>query len=888
MTVATADSPYDVCVFLPSPRSTVLDLGKIRSRARGVTRKVRRAAPIEWRHYVRLLPIRSNDVLYESFAGNGALCHPEAIFRELVAAPDLDHLRHIWVISDLARHRETVAELRAMDHVHVIERGSPAYFRHLATAGFLVNNATFPVTFTKREGQTYLNTWHGTPLKRMGFDEPEGVSTARNVVRNFLQADYVLSGSPFMTETMYENAYRLDNVAPRLRIIGEGNPRTDRQFLDESGRAEVLQRLRGLGVEIPPGATVILCAPTWQGSSFHTPHDDADALAHMVTEFQASLPPGHVVLLKVHQQVAVAAQQNPDLRRVLVPNDVPTNLVLGVTDVLVTDFSSIFFDFVVTGRPILFHTPDLQGYLDERGVYLDETELPGPRVTNVPELTKLIASVGTGEVIDPLVSHADAYAAAARRFAPRDDGQASARVVDIVFRGRNEGRSLHPPRRDDKKRILIYLGGMKSNGITSSALNLLRHIDADRYDVTALFDHHDGDRGANILKIPTHARRLARTGAFQPGKVHWMRRRRFTDKGAFMRPRDLAAMLGLLEQEWYRVLGHAEFDHIIDFSGYSPFWSFLMAEGKATTRAIWQHNDLKADQMRLVDGTRPHEKNLGSVFSSYYLYDRIVSVSPELRDINAAKLDEFAAPETFTAARNLIDAVRIREAVVGDPQTRESWPGDHLLRIYDPKVASSERAVLWQENRRHHAELDRRWAVSRSPRRDGAFQFVTVGRLSPEKNHERLVRAFHEVHRGHPDTRLVIIGEGPLAEHLRGLVNELGLHDAVVLTGPLRNPWALMSQCDAFVLSSDYEGQPMVILEARVLGLPVVSTAFGSVQGAVQDGVDGTVVERNVAALAEGMCALVAHEVPNPAFNAEDYNAEATAEFYAAIGLADS
>ncbi len=100
----------------------------------------------------------------------------------------------------------------------------------------------------------------------------------------------------------------------------------------------------------------------------------------------------------------------------------------------------------------------------------------------------------------------------------------------------------------------------------------------------------------------------------------------------------------------------------------------------------------------------------------------------------------------------------------------------------------------------------------------------------------------------------------------------------------LRNPWALMNECDAFVLSSDYEGQPMVILEARVLGLPVVSTAFGSVRGAVEDGVDGKVVERSVEALASGMAALVRHEVPNPGFDPDAYNAEATEEFYAAIG----
>lgn len=874
-------------VLIPTQRPSTQDLEKVWSRTKRVGRKVRKTAPIEWRHYVRVLPIRSSAVLYESFAGNGALCHPEAIFRELLSSPDMQHLTHVWVLDGLARHADTVAELSAIPNVTVVERNSFAYFRHLATSRYLVNNATFPVTFDKRPGQIYLNTWHGTPMKRMGFDEPSGAAAARNVVRNFLQADFVVSGSPYMTETMYEGAYRLDNIAPRLAIIEEGNPRTDRQFLDAAGKDAVRSTLREHGLEVSSDSTVVLYAPTWQGSSFHSPQDDAENLAHDVAELQGLLPEGHKVLLKVHQQVHEVARSNPDLRNILVPNSLPTNAVLGASDVLITDFSSIFFDFIVTGRPVVFYTPNLSEYVGSRGVYFGEEELPGPRCETVHDLAERITKVGSGDDADPLVSHAAAYAAAVERFAPHDDGQSTARIVDIVFRKRSHGRRVRQPRRDDKKRILIYLGGMKSNGITASAINLLSHLDADRYDVTALFDHGRGDRWMNIQTIPTHVRRLARTGGFQPGKIHWFRRRRFTDMGALMRPKDLAAMLGLLEQEWHRVLGDAQFDHIVDFSGYSPFWSFLMAEGGAQTRSIWQHNDLKADQMRLIDGHRPHEKNLGSVFSSYYLYDRLVSVSPALRDINAKSLGSFAPQEKFVSARNLINDSRIRDAVIGDPELRDTWPGDEAFDVFDMDLEPEVRSELWLKHDAHRSEITRRWAIAQSPRREGVFQFVTVGRLSPEKNHERLVRAFALVHRDHPDTRLVIIGTGPLTDRVQGVVDELGLQDSVVLTGMLRNPWALMNESDAFVLSSDYEGQPMVILEARVLGLPVVSTAFGSVHGAVEDGVDGLVVGRDVDALAEGMRAAVKHEVPNPAFDPDAYNAEATAEFIDAIGLGD-
>jgi len=115
----------------------------------------------------------------------------------------------------------------------------------------------------------------------------------------------------------------------------------------------------------------------------------------------------------------------------------------------------------------------------------------------------------------------------------------------------------------------------------------------------------------------------------------------------------------------------------------------------------------------------------------------------------------------------------------------------------------------------------------------------------------------------------------------------LGLTESVILTGQQNNPHAILRHCDCFVLSSDYEGQPMVILEARVLGLPVVATDFASVRGSLPDGV-GLVVPRTDEGLADGMRAHLRGEVPNPPFDYAGYNAEAVQQFYQAIGAGRS
>jgi glycosyltransferase involved in cell wall biosynthesis len=313
-------------------------------------------------------------------------------------------------------------------------------------------------------------------------------------------------------------------------------------------------------------------------------------------------------------------------------------------------------------------------------------------------------------------------------------------------------------------------------------------------------------------------------------------------------PDALVKLTNHLQQEWRRNVGAASFDHIVDFSGYSPAWSFLLGNASARHRSIWQHNDLLADQVREIHGRRPHEANLRGVFTSYRLFDHLVSVSDALRDVNARNLDRYAPADRFVAARNTIDVQKILSGAA------EDVPAGTLDTLL-PVTGSSE----------------------------GHYLFVTVGRLSPEKNHVRLIEAFARVQELHPQARLIIIGDGPLREKLRALVSGLGLEGIVSLLGLQRNPWSIMAKCSTFVLSSDYEGQPMVILEARTLGLGVVSTAFDSVASALEPGA-GIVVERSVDALTVGLIEALSGRVPRTPFDPLEYNEKVVKEFERAIG----
>src|SRR5690606_30914443 len=132
---------------------------------------------------------------------------------------------------------------------------------------------------------------------------------------------------------------------------------------------------------------------------------------------------------------------------------------------------------------------------------------------------------------------------------------------------------------------------------------------------------------------------------------------------------------------------------------------------------------------------------------------------------------------------------------------------------------------------------------------------------SAEKNQERLIRAFAEVATERPHTRLLLVGYGPMQAHLESVIAELALDDRVFLYGPVPDAGPLILAAGGFVLSSDWEGQPMVLLEAAALDRPIVSVAFGSAEGALAPGAM-RIVESTPDALAAGMISLADGDVP--------------------------
>ena len=342
-------------------------------------------------------------IFFESYFGQNVSSNPRGIDRALVASGAAT--TRYWSIADGS------VELPA-GAVGVIE-GSESWWRARASSRLLIVNDWLRNRYRKRAGQAVLQTWHGTPLKRIALDRPgtrlrAAVATRREKARWSI----MLAQNQFSADA-FRSAYAFGGP-----IWQDGYPRDDVLLTGDAAAIRVR-----LG--IPARTKIVLYAPTWRD-------DRPGKVDHLdVASFSKTLGAGYVTLIRGHS------------RTMRPGSDIVASGVLDVTgypdiselflvaDALVTDYSSVMFDFTVTGKPIYFFTPDLEHYRDElRGFYFDLlADAPGPILTDPAELAARIRSPKSAEF-------ADRYAAWQARFNPRDDGHAGDRVVQRL---RDEG-----------------------------------------------------------------------------------------------------------------------------------------------------------------------------------------------------------------------------------------------------------------------------------------------------------------------------------------------------------------------------------------------------------------------------------------------------------------
>ncbi|WP_338897973.1 bifunctional glycosyltransferase family 2 protein/CDP-glycerol:glycerophosphate glycerophosphotransferase [Streptomyces sp. TG1A-60] len=369
----------------------------------------------------RLLPLRADRAVFAAYGGRGYVCSPAALenaFRTYVPG-----MRTSWIARPEHHHTLPVATRRVLP-------GSMAYWTALARSKYLVNNVDFDRRLVKRPGQVLLQTQHGTPLKHMGLDLQDRPAAARGtdfaaVLRGSDQWDYVLSGNRHSTlvwERVYPSPYT---------TLAYGSPRND-VFL-QADSTDVARVREHLG--IPEGAVAVLYAPT------HRDYRHSQR-AHLDLErVLRKLGPRFVILARAHHAYDAPLTDLAHGRLLDVTGHPSVENLCLASDALVTDYSSLMFDYANLDRPIVIHSEDREAYEAARGTYFDLRSFPPGAVARSED--ELIDIFATGHWRGS--RSAQLRAAFRDRFCPYDDGRAAERVVRRVVLGDTSAPGIVPP-----------------------------------------------------------------------------------------------------------------------------------------------------------------------------------------------------------------------------------------------------------------------------------------------------------------------------------------------------------------------------------------------------------------------------------------------------------
>lgn len=370
-------------------------------------------------------PMNDKAVLFISFMGEQYSDNPRALYEYMISVEEYSQFSYYWVFKDPDKFKF----YEKLKGVQVVRYGSGGYYKACASAKYWISNARMRNELTKRKGQIYLQTWHGTPLKKLGYDiEVEDFKDIGGDLKNLTQNysldakryDYMLSASEFYSKHI-GSAFGLDRIGKADIFLEYGYPRNDVLFRYDEVLVHSIKEELGLDFN----RKVILYAPTFREAdvgAFGYEH----CLKLDLRKLEQELSGDYLILLRLHYYVSKSLDLSDFGDFVYdVSSYSDVAYLYLISDLLVTDYSSVFFDYANLERPIIFYMYDLKEYnRSMHDFYLSLDELPGPIVYDEERLLKAIKEA------DKTTCDFEAFN---RRFNPHQR-VVSGQVLDTVIR----------------------------------------------------------------------------------------------------------------------------------------------------------------------------------------------------------------------------------------------------------------------------------------------------------------------------------------------------------------------------------------------------------------------------------------------------------------------
>lgn len=343
-----------------------------------------------------------------------------------------------------------------MNNVVKINVNTKKYTKVLATAKFVFNDTSFPIYYIKPEGQVYLNTWHGTPLKTLGKSTTNDFHDIANLQKNFVEADYLLYPNEYMMNHMIED-YMLKSICNN-KIMLAGYPRNE-IFFDTDRRNEIKKKLKLEDKQL------IAYMPTWRGNVRKiSVKNQIKQIEEYLQYIDNNLKENQIMFVNLHPFVGNKIDLTKYERIQAFLPEYETYDFLNICDILVTDYSSVFFDYAITKNKIILFAYDEEEYFQERGVYIKLDELPFKKVNTVESLIEEINRPETEDTKKFL-----------EEFCNYDRKDISKLICEKVILNKEADIKTIDNYEDNSKNIFLYEGALLKNDKTDKFIEIINN-----------------------------------------------------------------------------------------------------------------------------------------------------------------------------------------------------------------------------------------------------------------------------------------------------------------------------------------------------------------------------------------------------------------------------
>ena len=381
----------------------------------------------------------------------------------------LDELNHNACYSHLEIYVRTFDRTDAQVQEFITQRGwnrtktvvGPGpYGRLMETAKYLLTEVYFPEGWIKRDGQVVINIWHGTPLKKLGLmKNSPNIHKDGNTQKNFIAADYLLYPNEYTRERMLES-YKVRHLM-RGKAVMLGYPRTT-GILDQIEIDELKKKLASNGERI------YAYMPTWK--DYLKEEEVLQETESLLCYLDEHLKNDQILYVNLHHKVHGMIDYSVYQHIRAFPNDVDSYRLLAATDALISDYSSVFFDYLASGKNIVLYCHDLDLYEQKRGTYFDMRSLPFHMAESPQEV---IDGINAGKTYND-----DFVRAQFNCF----DSIDNARKLCRLFVNDVSDLQMQPISGDFRSRLLLFSEQLRPGKSMDMLMQMHKHIKKEKYD----------------------------------------------------------------------------------------------------------------------------------------------------------------------------------------------------------------------------------------------------------------------------------------------------------------------------------------------------------------------------------------------------------------------